>query len=330
MVPVTYPAGATENKRRVPYMLDLAAIIVSWNVRDYLADCLRSVYTDLQRCELNGEVWVVDNASTDGTQELLTDLFPQVNLLFNDGNPGFGAANNQAMRAAASADGVPPRYFLLLNPDTLVRPGALGQMVACLDEMPEAGVVGARLVYGDGRFQHSAFNFPGVTQLAFDLFPLPNRLYESGLNGRYPRKCYRPSGRPFAVDHPLGAAMLVRRDVAEATGGFDESFYMYCEEIDWCWRIREAGWSIFTVPRAEVVHYGGMSTKQVPADSIVNLWRSRSFLYSRHHGRVRNALARFVVQMGMKRKARRANSQDVRSAYEEAADIWRQDNVTIR
>jgi GT2 family glycosyltransferase len=311
-------------------MIDLATIIVSWNVRDYLADCLRSVYADLQRCRLSGEVWVVDNASTDGTQELLTDLFPRANFLFNEGNPGFGAANNQGMRAAGSADGLGPRYFLLLNPDTVVRPGALGQMVGCLDEMPEVGVAGARLVYGDGRFQHSAFNFPGVTQLAFDLFPLPDRLYESGLNGRYPRRRYRPGAAPFAVDHPLGAAMLVRRDVAEATGGFDESYHMYCEEIDWCWRIQEAGWSIFTVPKAEVVHYGGASTKQVPADSIVNLWRSRSFLYSRHHGRLRYALSGMVVQMGMKRKAKRANSQDVRSAYEEAAAIWRQGSAAGR
>ena len=309
-------------------MLDLATIIVSWNVRDYLSDCLRSVYADLMRCNLQGEIWVVDNASTDGSQELLTDLFPQANFLFNEGNPGFGAASNQGMRAAASANGPGPRYFLLLNPDTMIRPGALGQMVACLDEMPEAGVVGARLVYGDGRFQHSAFNFPGVAQLAFDLFPLPDRLYDSSLNGRYPRKCYRPSAGPFAVDHPLGAAMLVRRDVAEATGGFDESFYMYCEEIDWCWRIRDAGWSIFTVPRAEVVHYGGESTKQVPADSIVNLWRSRSFLYRRHHGRIRNALARVVVQTGMRRRAERANSREVRNAYEEAAGYWRRGSAS--
>src|SRR5688572_2794067 len=202
-------------------MSDLAIIIVSWNVRDYLADCLRSVYADLNRSHLAGSVWVVDNASTDGSQALVSDLFPQANLISNNRNVGFGAANNQGM-AAAAADFPAPRYFFLLNPDTLVRPGALAQLVCCLDERPDAGVAGPRLVYADGRFQHSAFAFPGLAQLAFDLWPLPHRLYDSRLNGRYPRRFYRPDSGPFAVDHPLGAAMMVRRDVAEATGGFDE------------------------------------------------------------------------------------------------------------
>ena len=305
-------------------MLDLAVIIVSWNVRDYLADCMRSVYADLERSRLQGEIWVVDNHSTDGTQELLANLFPTANLIVNNHNHGFGAANNQGMWAATSANGPGPRYFLLLNPDTLVRPGALEHMIKCLDEMPEAGLAGARLVYGDGRFQQSAFHFPGLTQLAFDLFPAPGRLYESRLNGRYPRRCYKVNKHPFAVEHALGAAMLVRRDVAEATGGFDESFHMYCEEIDWCWRIQRAGWSIYTVPQAEIVHYGGESTKQVPARSIIDLWGSRAHLYRRHHGRVKFAIARRLVNMGMQRKANKTKIAEIQQAYLEAAQIWQQ------
>lgn len=305
-------------------MLDVAIIIVSWNVRDYLADCLQSVYFDLDRSKLKGEVWVIDNASTDGTVELLTDLFPAARLLTNQQNSGFGAANNQGMWAAASENGQGPRYFLILNPDTLVRPGAITSMVKCLDEMPGAGMASARLVYGDGRFQHSAFSFPGLAQLAFDLLPLPARLYESRLNGRYARRNYRPDAEPFSVDHPLGAAMLVRRDVAEATGGFDESFYMYCEEIDWSWRIRQAGWAIYTVPQAEIVHYGGESTKQVPAESIVNLWGSRARLYCRYHGRLKFACARWMVRRAMQRKAKNAANRDLEKAYLRAAEIWRE------
>lgn len=305
-------------------MLDIAVIIVSWNVRDYLADCLRSVYRDLAFSGLRGDIWVIDNASTDGTQELVADLFPTTHLIINQSNPGFGAANNQGMSAAVEAmNGQGPRYFFLLNPDTLVRPGAIGQLVCCLEERPDAGMTGARLVYADGRFQHSAFNFPGLAQLTFDLFPMPNRLYDSRLNGRYPRRHYRPNGPPFHVDHPLGAAMLVRRDVAEATGGFDESFHMYCEEIDWCWRIRERGWKILTVPKAEIVHYAGESTKQVPAQSIVNLWRSRAQLYQRHHGRLKNAVSRWLVKKAMKRKAARARNSELQLAYEKAAAMWR-------
>jgi GT2 family glycosyltransferase len=303
-------------------MLDVAVVIVSWNVRDYLANCLRSVYAELEYSKLEGEVWVVDNASTDGTQELLVDLFPTTRLVVNGDNPGFGAANNQGLRAAA-ANGHGPRYFLFLNPDTLIRPGALTSLVECLDDKPKAGVAGARLVYGDGRFQHSAFGFPGLAQLMFDLVALPERLYESRLNGRYPRRMYRSDREPFEVDHPLGAAMLVRSDVAMTTGGFDESYHMYCEEIDWCWRIQQSGWSIYTVPKAEIVHYGGESTKQVQVQSIVNLWGSRAHLYRQHHGQLRYLVARWMVKKGMSRKAKIASDPVLQQAYLGAADSWR-------
>lgn len=303
-------------------MLDVAIIIVSWNVRDYLADCLRSVYTDLRRSQLKGEIWVVDNASTDGTQAVLENLFPTTHLIRNNYNPGFGAANNQAMREIARHYDQPPRYFFLLNPDTLVRPKAMAHLVQCLEKMPEAGVAGARLIYGDGRFQHSAFNFPGLAQLAFDLLPFPDRLYDSRLNGRYPRSAYKPNREPFEVDHTLGAAMMVRRDVAEATGGFDESYHMYCEEIDWCWRIREAGWTIYAVPQSEIVHYAGESTRQVPAQSIINLWQSRMQLYRRHHNPTTVTLASKLVRMGMHRKAKAARNPDIQQAYLKAAALW--------
>lgn len=300
-------------------MLDLAIIIVSWNVRDYLSECLASVYAELNRSSLRGAVWVVDNGSTDGTLALLDNIFPHTNVISNQHNAGFGVANNQGIAAAADAE---PRYLLLLNPDTLVRLGAIANMVRFLDEHPEAGMAGARLVYRDGRFQHSAFAFPGVAQLIFDLWPVSGRLYESRLNGRYPRHLYRPDGPPFPVDHPLGAAMMIRRDVAEKTGGFDESFHMYCEEIDWTWRIHDAGWSVYTVPAAEIVHYGGESTKQVPTRSIINLWRSRAQLYQKHHNRVTLTIARRIAQTGLRRKAARAGNSTLREAYERAAEQW--------
>jgi GT2 family glycosyltransferase len=303
-------------------MLDVAVVIVSWNVRDYLTNCLCSVYAEIGRSGLRGEVWVIDNASTDGSVDLVADLYPRVHLLANDRNLGFGAANNKGMQATAAHS---PSYLFLLNPDTLLRRGALTQLVACLEEQPNAGMAGARLVYGDGRFQHSAFAFPGLVQLAFDLFPMPARLYESRLNGRYPRRRYRPDGQPFAIDHPLGASMMVRQDVAEATNGFDESFRLYCEEIDWCWRIRRSGWEIYAVPAAEIVHFGGGSTRQVPAQSIVDLWRSRARLYRKHHGRFRFALAAWMVKVGMAKKAAVTTDPALKRAYRQVIDIWTAD-----
>lgn len=300
-------------------MIDVAVIIVSWNVRDYLSDSLRSVCRDLSRSELHGEIWVVDNASTDGTVALVKDLFPQVNVIVNEKNVGFGAANNQGMQAAKIDD---PRYFFLLNPDTVVRPGAIKTLIDCLEHRPKAGMAGARLVYGDGRFQHSAFYFPGLGQLMFDLLPMPARLYNSRLNGRYPRRFYNHDRKPFQIDHPLGASMMVRADVADSTNGFDEAFHMYCEEIDWSWRVREAGWEIYAVPEASIVHYGGESTSQVPAKSVVNLWRSRALLYRKHHGRLRLGMASRLVYRAMRKRAAKTNDPEWRQAYQEIANTW--------
>jgi len=300
-------------------MIDVAVIIVSWNVRDYLANCLRSVCAELHGRNLTGQIWVVDNNSTDGSAELLSDLFPHVKVIRNTHNPGFGAANNQGIVAAAVDD---PRYYFLLNPDTLVRPSAIATLVSHLDANPKVGVAGARLLYGDGRFQHSAFAFPGIRQLLFELLPMPDRLYETRLNGRYPRRYFEPDVTPFSVDHPLGATMMIRAEVADTTGGFDESFHMYCEEIDWSWRIRQAGWEIHAVPQAEIIHYGGESTSQIQALSLVNLWRSRAQLYHKHYSPWKADMATRLVRWGMARKAAETHDPELKNAYHEIIRIW--------
>ncbi|MBI1877288.1 MAG: glycosyltransferase family 2 protein [Chloroflexi bacterium] len=170
----------------------LAIIVVNWNVHDMLAACLRSVEADLAAGQLLGRIWVVDNASTDGSVAMLRRDFPQVQLIVNDKNLGFAGGNNAALRVIGF-DPSPlrggehlPEAVLLLNPDTEVHLGALQALYNFLKNTPQAGIAGARLVYGDGSFQHSVFAFPGLWQLAIELLPLPGRLLESGLNGRYP------------------------------------------------------------------------------------------------------------------------------------------------
>jgi len=280
-------------------MPDVSVLVVNWNVRDLLRACLRSVLADVSRTAAQAEVWVVDNASADGSPGMVRAGFPQVHLLASPENRGFGGGNNLALRQMAES--APPRYVWLLNPDTEVRPGALGALVDFMDAHPRVGVAGARLFYGDGRFQHSAFGFPGLWQILFDLFPLPAQLYDTRLNGRYPQACYA-RGEPFAIDHPLGAAMMVRWEATQGAGLFDEAFHMYCEEIDWCMRIRRAGWEIFCVPRAEVVHHEGQSTQQLRVASFVSLWRSRRRLYDKHYRPLKRWLARQLVRAGMQRK----------------------------
>ena len=303
-------------------MIDVAVVIVSWNVCAYVCDCVTAVFAEAARSNLQVGVWVVDNQSQDDTVAMLREQFPQVHLIANQHNPGFGGANNQGMQAAKAHT---PRYYFLLNPDTIMQPGSLSALVDCLEKRPFAGMVGARLVYGDGRFQHSAFALPGIAQMMFELFPLPARLYESGWNGRYPRRQLTPDHEPFAVDHPLGASMMVRAAVAEQTNGFDEQFHMYCEEIDWAWRIREAGWQIFVEPTAEIIHFGGESTSQIPAQSMINLWRSRAKLYRIHHAQWRFKLAQMLVAIGMRRKAAMETNPDLKTAYQTIIHIWQKE-----
>ncbi len=298
---------------------DVAIVIVSWNVRHYLAACLRSVLDDLRKARLKGKVWLIDNNSTDGTVEFVQDFFPSVEIIANENNAGFGAANNQGIK---SAEVDHPRYYFLLNPDTLVRPGSIGQMVRWLDDNADVGMVGPRLVYADGRLQHSGFELPGLKQLLFEFWPLPARLYNTRWNGRYPSHWYDEGYKPFQIGHPLGAAMMVRGEIALATGGFDETFHMYCEEIDWAWRIKNLGWKIMTVPSAEIVHYAGESTKQIAAQSVINLWQSRALLYRKYYQSWKIRTVNGIVRSGLRRQAGRADSADLQAAYLQASEFW--------
>ncbi len=297
----------------------LAVVIVSWNTRELVRAALRALYADVERDALAAQVWVVDNGSDDGTPEMVAAEFPAVRLLPLRENIGFAAGNNRALREILRQS-PPPPYIWLLNPDTEVQPGATTALIAALDSRPQAGVAGAHLLYSDGSFQHSAFRFPGLLQLAFDLFPLPPRLYESGLNGRYPRRLYAGDA-PFRVDHPLGAAMMVRTTTIAQVGLLDEGYRMYCEEIDWCWRMRRAGWEALCVPTARVVHHAGQSTGRVPVRSFRDLWTSRARLYRLHHGPVVRKLASFLVRAGMRRRMRSA-SPEMAAACRQIIRLW--------
>ncbi|MBN1977708.1 MAG: glycosyltransferase family 2 protein [Anaerolineae bacterium] len=301
-------------------MSHLAVVIVSWNVRGLLTACLRSLLTDLASTELETEVWVVDNDSSDGTPEMVAEAFPNVHLVASRENLGFVRGNNLALNEILDRETPPVDYFWLLNPDTEVQSGATAALIAALEANPKAGIVGPKLLYADGSLQHPAFRFPGLVQLLFELFPLPARLYDTRLNGRYPRRLYEGT-KPFPIDHPLGASMLVRAEAIADVGLMDEDFFMYCEEIDWCWRMREKGWRALCAPAAHVIHHAGQSSGQVEAASLVNLWKSRAILYARHHAPLKQRLARLLVRTGMKRRLRNAPSKKADS-YQQILQAW--------
>lgn len=329
-------------------MTDLAIIIVNWNVRDLLVTCLHSIRADLANSNLTVQIWVVDNGSSDGSVAMLRRDFPEVHLIANDRNLGFAGGNNAALRAIGFSDysqssaassthsaEILPAAVLLLNPDTELHPGALQSLVDFLRRTPQAGIAGAQLLFGDGSFQHSVFDFPGLWQLAIELLPGPGRLVESRLNGRYPRRLYE-QGKPFKVGHPLGAAMCVRREAIAQAGLLDEQYHMYVEEVDWSKRIQTAGWQAYCVPAAKITHLGGQSSSQIKTTSFVNLWRSRRRFYDKHYSPPKVWLARQIVRVGMCRLANQAVQAARRGeleqsilaerlqSYSQVADLWRQ------
>jgi len=322
----TTPVPAmTDHVPRITDDGSLAIVVVSYNVRDLLRACLSATLASLAQSgyevarprsvvgRRSSTIIVIDNASADGSAAMVAAEFPQAHLVASQSNLGFAGGNNLGLRMLGLDNVEEQRneirntqYVLLLNPDAEPLGDALGQMARFLDEHPNAGGVGAQLQYPDGRFQHGAFRFPDLWQLWFDFFPpRPRRLLDSRLNGRYSRALY-DARKPFPIDFALGAALMVRREAIQAAGLLDEGYFMYADEVDWCWRIQRAGWPFYCVPAARVIHHGGASARQFREQSFLNLWRSRKRLYDRFYGPRRRRLAAQIVRLGMWAEARRA------------------------
>jgi len=238
----------------------LSVIIVSWNVRELLRRALTSCQASWgDRPGL--ELIVVDNVSTDGTVEMLRKDFPTVTVVANEENRGFTGGNNDGLDRARGT------YLLLLNPDTEVLDDALPRLVAYLEQHPDVGMVGPQLRNADGSVQSSRRRFPTLPVLFCE---------STWLQGLLPRRVlarYYVADRSPETAHPVdwitGAAMLTRHAVVDEVGGMDEAFFMYSEELDWCRRIRAAGWGIHYVPEAQIIHHEGKSSEQVvPARHI--------------------------------------------------------------
>ncbi len=231
----------------------LSVVIVSFNTREMTLRCLRSLYADIEGLE--SEVWVVDNASHDGSVEAIRQAFPDVKLIASERNLGFGAANNRALEQACG------RFFLLLNSDAFPLLGAIATLLKYLEERPEVGAVGPRLLNGDGSLQPSCWKFPSPPRAWAEAVGLAALLPDHPVFGDYFRWAHDSERH---VDFVIGACVLLRREVYEAVGGFDESFFLYAEETDWMKRMHEAGWPIAFVPQARVTHLGGASSGSKP------------------------------------------------------------------
>jgi len=255
-------------------MLALSIIIVNWNTRGLLAQCLQSLYDTTS--DLDFEVIVVDNASADGSAAMVHRDFPQVQIIANAENVGFVQANNQALVRCRG------RYVLLLNSDARVLPESVDKAVRFMEEHPRAGVVGVRLLNPDGTFQVSYTPFPTLWR---------EFLILSGLG----RLLIRPTFPSYGAEiekgaqrikgYVEGAYLMVRREAVDQVNELDERIFMYAEDVDWCYRFHRAGWEVWYLPQATIVHYGGQSSKKRRGQMEAELYRSRVYFFHKHHGK---------------------------------------------
>lgn len=261
--------------------IDLSVVIVNHNTKDLLRSCLQSL--DQHAIKTGMEVWVVDNASDDGSVEMLQADFAHVHLISNRENVGFAPANNQALARAVG------RYCLLLNSDTIVLPGTLEQLVQFMDETPEAGVAGCAQIYPDGRLQvtcHRRISLGRELVIALGL----GRLFSGLLDHHLPRE---GSPLPRRVDWVEGGALLIRATTLAAVGSLDAAYFMYVEDADFCLRVRQTGWDVYYVPGPKIVHTRGQSTgleqrgwrqMRVNPDLLVMQRSSTAYYFRKHHG----------------------------------------------
>ena len=286
-------------------MIDVSVVIVSYETRELLARCLAALAADPGR-RATVETIVVDQASGDGTAAWLLAEHSDVRLVALPENVGFGAGNN---RGAAVAEG---RWLLLLNSDAFVRPGAIDELVRFGEARPDAGAVGPRLLWPDGRLQRSCRRFPTVFRLATEYLYLRKLAPRSrALNGFYCGEFAHDTAR--RVDWLTGACVLVRRELYERLGGFDEAFFLYSEEVDLLYRASQLGAETWYDPAAEVVHVWGGTAARVSALVLSEQARSHVRYLDKHVSRAAARRARSVLLTGLRLRALRS------SAYREAA-----------
>jgi len=249
--------------------MQLSVVIVNYNTKKFFKDCLESIFKHTKG--LDYELIVVDNASTDGSVEYLQRFkgskVQRSKVIFNKENLGFSRGNNQGIRQAEG------KYILLLNSDTLLKDNALFKMVEFVDQHPEISVLGPRLLNSDGIFQASVGRFPTLPVVAVMLFK------EHFGGSRLVR--WAPD-RICPVDWVMGAALIARKEVFEKVGLLDEKIFMYMEEVEWCYRVKKAGYKIYFYPGAEIFHLGQGSSKTGRKEPILNIYKGLIYFYQKH------------------------------------------------
>ena len=270
--------------------MSLSICIVNWNTSDLLRECLRSIYEHAPTCEL--EVIVVDNASEDFDISEFQREFPKTIFIRNETNEGYARGNNQAIARTSGS------YVLFLNPDTTVGEGALESLMRFMDEHPDAGAAGCKLIRPNGDIDRSCREFPTPMGIAFEYLGLSGAFPRSRLFGRY-RMTWFDYDRTIEVDQPMASCLITRREVPDRVGVFDERFPIFCNDVDWCRRVKEAGWKVYFTPDAVVTHHGGASTKQAKRRMIEESHRALARYFEKYYRGPRNLPTRLMVRAGV-------------------------------
>lgn len=271
--------------------MKLSVVIVNYNVKYFLEQCLKSVFISGKDLEM--EVFVVDNNSVDGSVEMVREKFPEVKLIANKDNAGFSKANNQAIRLAGG------EYVLLLNPDTVVEDNTFSKVVEFMDQTPDAGGLGVKMIDGQGVFlPESKRGLPTPTVAFYKIFGLSSLFPKSRIFGKY-HLGYLDNDNIHPVDVLSGAFMLMRKSVLDTTGYLDETFFMYGEDIDLSWRIIQAGYKNYYFPHTRIIHYKGESTKK-SSINYVFVFYNAMIIFARKHFSAKNArLFSFLINLAI-------------------------------
>jgi GT2 family glycosyltransferase len=282
--------------------MDISFIIVNYNTKKLTLDCIQSIYQSKISCQF--EIILVDNHSSDGTLDDVSIKYPSVKLISNKENFGFSKANNQGIKLSKG------RYILLLNSDTIVKNGAIDTMVGFMDGHLDIGASGCKVVLPDGSLDKACHRgFPTPTASFY---------YISGLARRYPKNAKYNSyhlghlnmNEVHEIDCLVGAFMLVRREAISQVGLLDETFFMYGEDIDWCYRIKKAGWKIYYYPHVEIIHYKGASSRKKPFKIVYEFHRAMYLFHRKHFARKYNFLVNLAVYSGIGIKLGAASLQN--------------------
>lgn len=273
--------------------MDLGIVIVSYNTRELLRRCLETVYANEG---VTFQVCVVDNASPDGSAAMVAQAFPQALLIANADNPGYPAANNQGLRQLGftGAATTAPRYALLLNPDTELPPDALAQVVALMDARPAVGVLGPKLVRPDGSLDLACRrSFPSPEVSFYRMVGLARLFPRSRRFGRY-NLTYLDPDQEAEVDSVVGAFMLVRREAIAQVGLLDDTFFMYGEDLDWAFRIKQAGWRVLYTPQVTVLHVKRAASRHSPRARL-EFWRAMEIFYRKHYAATTSKPVHYLI-----------------------------------